>query len=49
MAREALQRRIDANYSSLFRPFDRTPRHSLLKVFAGVDAGIYHQGSVQNP
>jgi len=39
----ALTNRIYANYSSLFRPLDRTPRHSLLKVFAAVDAGIYHQ------
>jgi uncharacterized phage protein gp47/JayE len=28
---------------SLFRPFDKTPRQNLLKVFASVDAGIYHQ------
>jgi len=38
-----LTNRIYANYSSLFRPLDRTPRHSLLKVFSAVDAGIYHQ------
>jgi len=38
-----LANRIYANYSSLFRPLDRTPRHSLLRVFAEVDAGIYHQ------
>ena len=35
--------RIHANYSSLFRPLDRTLRHSLVRVFATVDAGIYHQ------
>lgn len=35
--------RIYANYVSLFRPLDKTPRHNLLKVFAAVDAGIYHQ------
>ena len=39
----ALTARINANYSSLFRPLDRTLRQSLLKVFATVDAGIYHQ------
>ena len=38
-----LTNRIQAKYASLFRPLDRTPRHSLLKVFAAVDAGIYHQ------
>lgn len=35
--------RVYANYVSLFKPLDKTPRHSLLKVFAAVDAGIYHQ------
>jgi len=35
--------RIYANYTSLFRPLDKTPRQNLLKVFASVDAGIYHQ------
>jgi uncharacterized phage protein gp47/JayE len=35
--------RIYVNYTSLFRPFDKTPRQNLLKVFASVDAGIYHQ------
>ena len=35
--------RVYANYASLFKPLDRTPRHSLLKVFAAVDAGILHQ------
>ena len=39
----ALLDRIYANYTSLFRPFDKTPRHSLLKVFASVEAGMYHQ------
>ncbi|MCL2602436.1 MAG: baseplate J/gp47 family protein [Treponema sp.] len=38
-----LSGRISANYESLFRPLDRSPRHSLLKVFSSVDAGIYHQ------
>lgn len=35
--------RVYANYTSLFRPLDKTPRHNLLKVFASVDAGMYHQ------
>jgi uncharacterized phage protein gp47/JayE len=35
--------RVYANYASLFKPLDKTPRHSLLKVFASVDAGILHQ------
>jgi uncharacterized phage protein gp47/JayE len=38
-----LQNRIYANYASLFSPLGKTPRHNLLKVFASVDAGIYHQ------
>jgi len=39
----SLTARIDAGYTSRFRPLDRTPRHGLLKVMAAVDAGIYHQ------
>lgn len=35
--------RVYANYVSLFKPLDKTPRMSLLKVFSTVDAGIYHQ------
>jgi uncharacterized phage protein gp47/JayE len=35
--------RVYANYTSLFRPFDKTPRKNLLKVFASVEAGMYHQ------
>jgi len=35
--------RVYANYASLFKPLDKTPQHSLLKVFAAVDAGILHQ------
>jgi len=35
--------RIYANYTSQFRPLDKTPRQNLLKVFASIDAGIYHQ------
>jgi uncharacterized phage protein gp47/JayE len=38
-----LQDRVYANYTSLLRPLDKTPRQNLLKVFASVDAGIYHQ------
>jgi uncharacterized phage protein gp47/JayE len=39
----ALLDRVYANYTSLFRPFGKTPRQNLLKVFASVDAGMYHQ------
>jgi uncharacterized phage protein gp47/JayE len=39
----ALLDRVYANYTGLFRPLDKTPRQNLLKVFASVDAGIYHQ------
>jgi uncharacterized phage protein gp47/JayE len=35
--------RVYANYISLFKPLDKTPRMSLLKVFSSVDAGMYHQ------
>lgn len=35
--------RIYAQYTGLFRPLDKTPRHNLLKVFSSVDAGMYHQ------
>lgn len=35
--------RVYANYVSRFRPFDKTPRQNLLKVFASIDAGMYHQ------
>jgi uncharacterized phage protein gp47/JayE len=35
--------RIYVNYISLFRPLDKTPRQNLLKVFASVEAGMYHQ------
>jgi len=44
--RDSLKTILDrtyANYISLYKPFDRTPRHNLLKVFSAVDAGIYHQ------
>jgi hypothetical protein len=39
--------RIYANYESLYRPLDKTPRHNLLKVFASVDAGIYSSSTLQ--
>jgi len=35
--------RVYANYASLYKPLNKTPRHNLLKVFAAVDAGILHQ------
>jgi uncharacterized phage protein gp47/JayE len=35
--------RVYANYESLYRPLEKTPRHNLLKVFASVEAGVYHQ------
>jgi hypothetical protein len=35
--------RVYANYIGLFRPPDKTPRQNLLKVFASVDAGMYHR------
>jgi uncharacterized phage protein gp47/JayE len=35
--------RAYANYLSLFKPLDKTPRYNLLRVFAAVDAGTYHQ------
>lgn len=35
--------RVYANYMSLFKPLDKMPRVNLLKVFASVDAGMYHQ------
>jgi uncharacterized phage protein gp47/JayE len=35
--------RAYANYMSLFKPLDKTTRYNLLRVFASVDAGMYHQ------
>jgi uncharacterized phage protein gp47/JayE len=35
--------RVYANYTSLFQPLGKTPRHNLLKVFSSVDAGMHHQ------
>ena len=37
-----LKERTLANYLSLFKPLDRTPRHSLVSVMANVDAGLSH-------
>jgi len=39
---QVLKERTLANYLSLFKPMDRTARHSLLSVFANVDAGLSH-------
>lgn len=35
--------RTYANYMSLYRPLDKSPRYNLLRVLASVDAGMYHQ------
>jgi hypothetical protein len=35
--------RVYAKHSSRYKPLDKTPRHSLLKVFAAVDSGTYHK------
>ncbi|MDR0374623.1 MAG: baseplate J/gp47 family protein [Treponema sp.] len=35
--------RVYENYMSRYKPLDKTPRHNLLKIFAAVDAGIYHE------
>jgi uncharacterized phage protein gp47/JayE len=37
-----LKERTLANYLSLFKPLDKTPRHSLVSVMANVDAGLSH-------
>jgi len=37
-----IKERTYANYMSLFKPLDRTPRHSLVSVMANVDAGLAH-------
>jgi uncharacterized phage protein gp47/JayE len=39
---QVLKERTYANYLSLFKPLDRTPRHSLVSVMAYVDAGLAH-------
>ncbi|WP_147615128.1 baseplate J/gp47 family protein [Treponema pectinovorum] len=44
--RETLQTLLDRaynNYMSRLKPLDRTPRHSIIKVLAAVDAGETHQ------
>jgi hypothetical protein len=40
---KTIQERTYANYISLYKPLDKTPRYNLLKIFSSVDAGIYHQ------
>jgi len=37
-----LKERTYANYMSLFKPLDGTPRYSLVSVLANVDAGLAH-------
>ncbi|MDR0322366.1 MAG: baseplate J/gp47 family protein [Treponema sp.] len=37
-----LRERTLANYLSLFKPLDKTPRHSLVSVMANIDAGLSH-------
>ena len=39
---QVLKQRTLANYLSLFKPLDRTPRHNLVSVIANVDAGLFH-------
>jgi uncharacterized phage protein gp47/JayE len=39
---QVLKERTLANYLSLFKPLDKTPRHSLISVMANVDAGLAH-------
>jgi uncharacterized phage protein gp47/JayE len=39
---QVLKERTLANYLSLFKPLDRTPRRSLVSVMADVDAGLAH-------
>ena len=46
LSREPLTVLLDRaynNYTSLFRPLDKTTRHNLMRVFASVDAGMEHQ------
>ena len=38
-----LLNRTYAKYQSLFKPLEKSPKYNLLKVFAAVDAGMYHQ------
>jgi len=39
---QVLKERTAANYLSLFKPMDRTPRYNLVSVMANVDAGLSH-------
>ncbi|MCL2245076.1 MAG: baseplate J/gp47 family protein [Treponema sp.] len=39
---QVLKDRTLANYLSLFKPLDRTPRHNLISIMANVDAGLFH-------
>ena len=39
---QVLKERTYANYLSLFKPLEKTPRHNLISVMANVDAGIFH-------
>jgi len=39
---QVLKERTVANYMSLFKPLDRTPRYNLVSVMANVDAGLTH-------
>jgi len=46
LSREPLAVLLDRaynNYTSLFKPLDKTPRYNLLRVFAAADAGLEHQ------
>ncbi|MDR1836603.1 MAG: baseplate J/gp47 family protein [Treponema sp.] len=39
---QVLKEKAYANYLSLYKPLDKTPRHNLVSVMANVDAGISH-------
>jgi len=39
---QVLKERTLANYLSLFKPLDRTPRYNLVSVMANIDAGLFH-------
>jgi uncharacterized phage protein gp47/JayE len=39
---QVLKERTYANYLSLYKPLDRTPRYNLVSVLANVDAGLFH-------
>lgn len=40
---QTLQEKSYANYTSRLKAINETPRHSILKVLASIDAGIQHQ------